>query len=193
MATDDLWICTWGGREFKAKKFYEYCFRNEQVDEAFGWIWKTRCTMQWKVFLWLLLVDRLNTRNILRRRHYKLDNDDYNCLLCQNPPEEDLIHLFFDCPFSARCWRTLGISWPNSNCRLHKVHVARAVWDKPMFLEIFTIAAWEIWKERNDKLFRNIPPSHATWLVRFKKDFSMMTHRAKQKFVPFIHSFLADL
>lgn len=101
--TNDTWLCAWGGKEFRANKFYSYCFINVQVDEAFGWIWKTKCTMQWKVFLWLLLADRLNTRNMLRRRHYRVNNDDYNCLLCHNPPEESLLHLFFRCPFSVSC------------------------------------------------------------------------------------------
>ena len=57
-------------------------FGVEMVDAAFGWIWKTKCTMQWKVFVSLLLADRLNTRNMLRSRHYKIQNDDYTCLLC---------------------------------------------------------------------------------------------------------------
>ena len=41
----DTWSCVWGGSEFKASKFYEHCFRNMQVDEAFCWIWKSKCTM----------------------------------------------------------------------------------------------------------------------------------------------------
>lgn len=149
--------------------------------------------MQWKMFLWLLLADRLNTRNMLRRRQYKLDNDDYSCLLCQNPPEEDLLHLFFDCPFSSRCWSTLGVSWTVSDCRLHKIHVGKAAWNKPMFMEMFAIACWGIWKERNNKLFRGITQTHGSWLDRFRKDFSMMIHRANSRFEPFILSFVDSL
>lgn len=36
--TSDHWLCSWGGTEFKTKKFYEHYFRNVQVDEAFCWI-----------------------------------------------------------------------------------------------------------------------------------------------------------
>lgn len=62
-----------------------------------------------------------------------------------------------------------------------------------MFLEIFTVAAWGIWKERNNKHFRGVPPSHGSWLARFKNDFAMMVHRANIKFEPFILSFVAAL
>lgn len=70
-----------------------------------------------KVFAWLLLADKLNTRNMLRRRHYRVAND-YACLLCDNPPEETLAHLFFACPFSSRCWNSLGVTWQTLNADL---------------------------------------------------------------------------
>lgn len=86
-ASHDEWRCVWGGRGFASSKFNEYCFRDMQVDDAFSWIWRSKCTNKWKVFVWLLLVDRLNTRNMLRRRHYVLVDKKYSCLLCPSPPE----------------------------------------------------------------------------------------------------------
>ena len=96
----DVWSCVWGDGDFRSAKYYAHCFSQIQVDVIFGSIWKTKCTMQWKVFLWLLLSDRLNTRNMLRRRHFRIQDDDYTCLLCNHPLEEDIVHLFFTCPFS---------------------------------------------------------------------------------------------
>lgn len=147
--------------------------------------------MQWKMFLWLLLADRLNTRNMLR--HYKIENDDYSCVICHDPPEETLSHLFFCCPFSVECWRTLGISWSDTDYRLHMIHAGRAVWSRPMFMEVFAVAAWGIWKERNDKVFREILPTHNSWLSRFKTDFAMLVHRTKQNLEPFILNFVQTL
>ena len=137
------------------------------------------------MFLWLLLPDRLNTRNMLHRRHYKIDNDDYSRLLCHNPSEECLAHLFFKCPFSVQCWNALGIVWPDSGCSLHMAHVA------PMFMDVFVVAAWGIWKEQNQKLFQGVPPSRNSWLSRFKK-VAMLANRAKQR-LEFILSFVATL
>ena len=149
--------------------------------------------MQWKVFLWLLLADRLNTRNMLRRRHFRVQNDDYNCLLYHHPPEEDIVHLFFTCPFSQRCWDALGIQWPKDTDRFRMLHEGKVRWARPMFLEVFAVAAWEIWKERNDKHFRGIKPSYESWRSRFKQDFAMLVHRSKQEQGPYILSIVSLL
>lgn len=133
-------------------------------------------------------IDHLNTRNMLKRRHYRIANDDYGCILCATSPEETLVHLFFHCPFSKDCWRTLGVVWPNDNCTLRLVHSGREVWGQPMFMEMFVVAAWGIWKERNDKLFRGVTPSHGSWLTRFKRDFALLVHRANPRLEPFIFS-----
>ena len=50
-----------------------------------------------------------------------------------------------------------------------------------MFLEVSAVAAWGIWKERNDKHFRGIQPSFVSWRNRFKKDFAMLVHLSKQE------------
>jgi hypothetical protein len=190
---NDSWCCVWGASEFRANNFYKHCFSEMQVDTAFTWIWSSCCTMQWKVFLWLILADHLNTRNMLRRRHYKIANDDYGCLFCNDPPEECIVHVFFSCPFSIASWNTLGISWPQSECRFQLIHAGRAASNKPMFMEVFAVVAWGIWKERNDKHFRGVPPSHGSWLAKFKKDFVLLKHRSKQKLVPFVLSFVQSL
>jgi len=51
--------------------------------------------------------DRLNTRNLLRRKNMALD--DYNCVVCSLGTKETLLHLFLDCPFAVYCWATLGL------------------------------------------------------------------------------------
>ena len=52
--------------------------------------------MKIKVFGWLLMSDRLNSRNMLKWRHYNI-GDDYTCLLCDSKLEETVEHLFFQC------------------------------------------------------------------------------------------------
>ena len=53
---------------------------HHQPDQAFRWVWKSFCQPKHKVFCWLLLKDRLSTRNILRRKNMQLES--YNCELC---------------------------------------------------------------------------------------------------------------
>ena len=49
----DVWACTWGAQIFIVQIY------NVTADQAFRWIWKSRCTMKLRVFVWLLLSDRL--------------------------------------------------------------------------------------------------------------------------------------
>ena len=55
-----------------------------------------------------------------------------------------------------------------------------------MFMDIFIIASWSIWKERNNKHFRGIVPTVEGWSQRFKLEFGMMRHRVKEALVPFV-------
>ncbi|XP_073360070.1 uncharacterized protein [Aegilops tauschii subsp. strangulata] len=157
--TRDAWKCVWGSEGFESSKFYLHCFRDGVADKAFEWIWKSKCTNKWKVFAWLLLTDRLNTRNLLKRKGMKLRDDVYAYLLCSNPPEETVEHMFFECNFSKSCGEELGIAWPAHGNRLQLLHAVKDVWSRPMFMETFIVAAWSIWKECNNKHFRGIIPT----------------------------------
>jgi hypothetical protein len=149
--------------------------------------------MKWKVFAWLLLVDRLNTRNMLNRRQFAVMNNDFTCLLCAARLEETLTHLFFNCSFDRECWEAVGIAWPNSDKRFTLLHGGKDAWGRPMFMEVFVVVAWGIWKERNNKYFRGIHPSFASWRTRFKGDFHLLIHRAKSGLVPFINDLVDSL
>ena len=97
----DVWSCVWGAK-YSSRQFYAYYFRNVTVDDAFRWIWKSKCTMKIKVFGWLVAADGDNTKNMLRMRHWNVA-DGINCGLCGNGEEETVEHLFLDCPFSTEC------------------------------------------------------------------------------------------
>jgi hypothetical protein len=51
---------------------------------------------------------------MLRRRNLSDEDDDDQCVLCPTGTEEDLDHLFFDCPFAKRCWEKIGMYWITS-------------------------------------------------------------------------------
>ena len=83
--------------------------------------------------------------------------DNVTCSLCTRQEEETVEHLFFRCPFSQQCWSTLGITWTNDGNRLALIHEGRRSWQTHMFMEIFMLSAWSIWKERNGLIFRGGP------------------------------------
>jgi hypothetical protein len=99
-----------------------------------------------------LLNDRLNTRNILRRREKFLE-EGYYCVLCHDGIEETVEHLFFNCPASTSRWFALGIIWHETANIHEKLHIAKQSFMQPFFMEIVMIGAWCIWKERNDFIF----------------------------------------
>ena len=73
------------------------------------------------------------------------------------------------------------------------LHAAKSTWVRPMFMDIFIVASWSIWKEHNNKHFRGIVPTVGGWSQRFKLDFDMMRHRIKEALVPFVERLVASL
>jgi hypothetical protein len=94
----DVWTFIWGHRNYSISKFYQHHFKSIQPPITMLWIWKSKCVPRINFFAWLLN-DKLNTRNILRRRKKFLE--DYRCVMCQGNMEETLEHLFFDCSCAA--------------------------------------------------------------------------------------------
>mgnify|MGYP002413836659 FL=1 len=192
LSGNDSWNCTWLTQKYSASKYYNFYFREVRAHQTYTWLWKSKVTMKIKVFGWLLLSDRLNTRNMLKRRHYNIGND-YTCPLCESNVEETLEHLFFGCAFSKDCWSDIAICWSSQGSRLDWISTAKTVWNKPMFMAIFLQAAWSIWKERNNKVFRRIAPTKTSWISRLKEDLSLLTHRVGDKHISFLTSFVATL
>jgi hypothetical protein len=136
----DSWHLIWGQRRFLSSHFYRYQFRELRPSRAILDIWKTKCIPRIKFFAWVLLNDRLNTRNILRRRRKVLD-EGYNCVMCHNSEEETAAHLFFCCPTAVNRWFALGVVW-GENLSVHqRILQARTVFGLPFFMEIFLIGA----------------------------------------------------
>lgn len=180
---EDEWTYVWEASEFKASQYYAFYFRDIQAHKAYKWLWKSKSILRIKVFGWFVLSDRLNTRNMLKRRHYNI-GDNWDCLLCGNHTEETIEHMIFKCSFSRQCWDKPGTHWNDANHRLHLLEHAKEQWSSPLFMDIFLIAAWSLWEERNNNFFRGITLSVAAWKLRFKTDFSNLIYRVPEDLKP---------
>ena len=109
----DLWHYIWGSPLFSSKKAYLHLTGHAQEHAVFSWLWKSSCQKKHKVFFWLLLKDRLSTRNILRRKTMVLDS--YACELCNTGQEEMLEHLFFSMPIRCIMLESITSSSPTSS------------------------------------------------------------------------------
>jgi hypothetical protein len=124
------------------------------------------------------MVDRLNTKTMLKRRNISSgDEDEPYCVTCNDGADEDIEHLFFTCSFARNCWEKINIEW-NLSLSLHpRIAHARQQQNTPFFMEIVIVASWEIWKARNDKIFRNRPVHVGTWFSNFKNQCRLQSLR----------------
>jgi hypothetical protein len=67
-------------------------------------LWKNKCQPKHKVFFWLWLKNKLNTRDMPRRKNMTLES--YTCENCIWQKEETLYHLFLKCNFVKACWNS---------------------------------------------------------------------------------------
>ena len=105
----DTWSYSWGNSKFSSRKAYNILIGNSEASPLFSWL-QASCNLgKHKFFFRLLIRDRLNTRNLLRRKNMELD--DYNCVMCNGGHEETSFHLFFECGFSQSCWNSIPIHW----------------------------------------------------------------------------------
>ena len=166
--------------KYTSKKMYNLPYKFILPSKPFIWIWDSKCANKLKVFSWLMLVDRLNTRNILRRKKHNIQGNDYSCAICTQQQEETTFHLFFDCIFSRQCWHRLGIHWNNSLPFFQMMEEAKINFAHPFFMEAVIIAAWIIWKTRNVKNFEQQQPSLQRWKRAFRDESFLQAHRMKE-------------
>lgn len=103
----DKWSYIWNSGKFSIKKTYKHLSGHQNIHPAFKWIWACSCQSKHKVFFWLLLKDRLSTRELLQRKNMVLQ--DYNCVLCNAAIQETSVHLFLECPFASQCWSLINV------------------------------------------------------------------------------------
>jgi hypothetical protein len=140
------------------------------------------------VFFWLLLKDRLSTRELLRRKNMVLE--EYNCVLCHSAPEETLLHLFFHCPFAMACWNFLGLA----HLILGDLQVTPSAFKDhlriPIFMEIIICLCWSIWSAQNDSIFRNLQHSVMNCKHVFRRELALVKLRVKARYKPLFDSWL---
>lgn len=128
--------------------------------------------LRYKIFFWLALHDRLNTRNLLNRKSFYLPS--YCCAMCNETQEETLLHLFWDYTFAQIYWfkilsnKHIGISFSD------EVLLALLELPKDIGLDIVIMGCWSIWTQRNDKIFRYAVLNSNNWAY-ILKDLLMFT------------------
>jgi hypothetical protein len=187
----DTWKYIWGGNEYSSQKAYRHLIVSSRTHPAFRWIWSSVCQAKHKVFYWLLLKNRINTRGLLRKKNMHLDS--YVCELCISPREESLRHLFYKCPFAKNCWSYIGVSVPTWLKPERATKRIKRSLNLPFAMEIIILMSWSIWTKRNAWIFREEAPSVQRCLLTLKSEFSLVIHKAKKKLAPRMKEWLISI
>jgi uncharacterized protein YcgL (UPF0745 family) len=185
----DSWSTSSG--KFTAKKAYIYLEGHEQIPLVFHWLWKTFCQPKHKIFFWLLLKDRLSTRNLLRRKNMILES--YDCVLCQRRTEETLLHLFFACPFAQSCWSSIGFNIQNQSDIFNALDLIRGQANHEFFLLSAILMTWSIWGARNDYISKGIQPSLTRTKSCYLKELQILSLRASTRHKVAFDSWILNL
>jgi hypothetical protein len=188
----DMWTltCSKDGT-YIPKKVYDLSFKHLPNHFPSQWIWKSKCMSKHKFFAWLILHDRINTREMLIRRNWKV-TDDHTCVLCPTRSLEDWSHLFFQCCFSTRIWSYLQIFW-GMGSGPEMLMRAKKQFTGPCFVEIVILACWNIWKQRNDKIFKGMKPSFRAWKAGFLQDITLLKYRVRKGDVHILAAWIDNL
>ena len=117
-----------------------------------------------KIFAWILVQDKILTAQNLQRRGWP---HQQQCVLCNGPLETGL-HLCLCCPFTKAVWDQI-LSWENFTQVQQQPQVdptdiiswweevARKVprSERRRVNRVVIYTFWNIWKERNRRIFNN--------------------------------------
>jgi len=185
---NDNWSYIWGSTLFSSSKAYRSLAGHSQVEPIFRWLWKTSCQGKHKFFFWLILKDRLSTRDMIRRRGMHLD--DYHCVLCQQSTEESTMHLLFYCPFAKDCWNLVNFQFTDHLSVLETFQAWNSLLKVKFSLDLFTLFCWGIWMVRNNVIFRSKNPTVDGGKRYVTSEAPLLLHRAKTRIVPLLESWI---
>lgn len=117
-------------------------------------MWKLWIPPKVKIFAWLFILDRLHIQNL-----------NTSCPIC-NGNEESQNHLFLNCYYAIQVWNFSQVSpWINNNFQVNHVlldWLENLSCNEEVELSDLSkaiLTCWQIWQDRNTKVFNSIDPN----------------------------------
>jgi hypothetical protein len=173
----DSWNFEWSNPIYSTKKVYRQLIGEHHTHPAILDIWKTCNLPRQKFFSWLLMYQRLNTKDLMTHKHFYVEFND--CVLCDNCPQETLMYLFFECNFSQAFWWDLNIEWDTDRDLQDMISEVKRRYSMEFIMEIIITGCWAIWDQRNNMIFNLIRPTIPTCITKFRIYCSVIMHRAR--------------
>jgi hypothetical protein len=156
------WTLTSDGK-YSAKSAYSIQFEGKTRCLTASQTWKTKAPPKCKFFAWLMMKDRIWTAARLQRKGWP---NKYFCQLCIRNLET-MTHLFCECRVTREIWEEVALwiqapsllpeNWSNSFAMEEWFIELSAIEDasrRPGLQSIVLLTIWEIWRERNNRVFR---------------------------------------
>lgn len=156
---DDLMRWKWGNTgTYSASSLYKAMVGIGKTRWPFMIVWKSRVPPTIKVFITMMLRDKILTHDVMNRRgmHCNLA-----CMMCANCPIESTLHLLFLCPYATHVWflvsnlvgsvlmrsdLTTQLTWFRSQEMKGKLETHK-------WVTYYMCTVWNIWKQRNQLIF----------------------------------------
>ncbi len=165
----DVLCWRWSGNgRFNARSAYNFLAFDGVDDRRISHLWNIKIPLRIKIFLWLAATYRVLTADLLAKRGWAGPSI---CALC-NSDGEFLEHLLFRCSFARAVWNrilrgnrhllmTLLASLGDLTSRWTRSR--RTLQGRAQTSLDLSIAAtcWELWLERNHRIFDDHPTSAA--------------------------------
>ena len=175
---DIVWTRTPNG-EYSSKSAYLMQFQGSIHCSSGKLIWQARTENKCKFFAWTLSNDKILTADNLAKRgwpHHPL------CSLCNQAPETSS-HLCLMCPYALQTWtRVFSLSNCNILSRVSPQNFSTFMswWqqaslltpkgDRKNFNGLVIYIVWNIWKERNRRIFQQVELTSLELASKIRED-----------------------
>lgn len=149
------WRWTVSG-EFTSSSAYHMMHDKGVVCHFYRILWKIKAPSKVRVFIWLLVRNKILTQQVLAKRGIHAVP---HCVLCNQDILEDRNHIFWICTFARQFWRALS---PQLGTLTTSPTITRAWWQrrttvqdaqKGLWDKLWAVAVWALWRERNRRTF----------------------------------------
>jgi hypothetical protein len=159
--------------KLNSSSVYQAVVTNGQRCEYYKFILENRAPPKVKFFGWLLVQNRIQTKDNLLKKHCV---ENGICELCLSAVESS-VHLISGCPFDVGFWARLGISLTEEDashlwCVRSPGHLPAAHFN--IFL---LLCCWRLWKHRHDVVFRSVSPSYERLMAGCRDDAELWSCR----------------
>jgi len=167
-----IWKAERHGR-YSVRSAYRLCV-TDLIDSSYLWrpgywsgIWNLKVPPKVKNLIWRMCRGYLPTRVRLLDKGVACPT---NCASCAST-HEDLLHVFFECPFALQVWHMTGLWGSVQHALAHTTSVTDAVFSllEKLSTELaqrLTTVIWSLWKHRNIRVWDNVPETSAVVVDR---------------------------